>query len=222
MNRFMNELEAGQLLSAVGVHMVKSCLCQTVEEAEAHAAELPFPIVMKVLSSDILHKTDASCVYIGVADTAEMIETWHLIMKNAKSYAPQAMIEGILLQEMAPKGLEVIVGMKRDPQFGPVLLAGLGGIYVEIYNDVSMRLIPVSRTDVENMFRETSLDQILNGARGRTYDREALIEVFLHISDYLTEHPEIIELEINPLFVYEQHKGVMGVDALIHTEDSLK
>ncbi len=214
MSRFLNELEAKNLLSEYGVPMAKSCVVTTKEEMNNITETWEFPIVMKVLSSDIQHKTEAGCVFLGV-EKEQVEEVYDKICMNAKNYAPDAVVDGILLQEMAEKGLEVIVGMKKDPQFGPIIMVGLGGIYVEIFKDVAIRLLPVNRAEIGRMLEETKLCRIIRGARGIQYDEEVLIETLLQISSLVMNEENIEEIDINPLFLYEKGKGAKGVDALM-------
>lgn len=214
MSKYFNELEAKNLLSVYGIPMAKSGVAKTKEEAKSLAATWEFPIVMKVLSADIQHKTEAGCVFLKVEKT-QVEDVYEKILCNAKRYASEAVIDGVLLQEMADSGLEVIVGMKRDPQFGPVLMVGMGGIYVEVINDVALRLLPVNREEISRMLEETKLCRIIRGARGTLYDEEVLIEILLRISDLAMKEQNVEEIDINPLFLYEKGKGAKGVDALM-------
>jgi acyl-CoA synthetase (NDP forming) len=215
MSKFLNELDANMLLSSFDIPMAKSFLCRTAEEALVAAEKLKFPVVMKILSPDIQHKTEAGCVFIGIGSKEQVKDTYTKLIKNAGAYNSDALIDGVLIQEMAEKGLEIIVGMKKDPQFGPVIMAGSGGIYVEVFKDIALRLLPVDRYEAERMLTETKVYQILNGARGKTYDMDKLIEVLLGISRLVQENDAIEEIDINPFFVYEKGKGGKGVDALI-------
>lgn len=215
MCRFLNEIEASKLLSSWGISMAESRACITKEEAVKEAEKMKFPIVMKILSPDIQHKTDAGCVFLGIDSIGKVKESFDKIISNAKAYNSDAKIDGILIQEMAEKGLEVIIGMKKDPQFGPVIMVGMGGIYVEVFKDISLRLIPLSYYDAENMIKETKLYKVIQGARGIKYDMEYLIETILKLSELVQSNDEIEEIDINPFFLYEKGKGGKGVDALI-------
>lgn len=215
MCRFLNEIEASKLLSSWGISMAESRACITKEEAVKEAEKMKFPIVMKILSPDIQHKTDAGCVFLGIDSIEKVKESFDKIISNAKAYNSDAKIDGILIQEMAEKGLEVIIGMKKDPQFGPVIMVGMGGIYVEVFKDISLRLIPLSYYDAENMIKETKLYKVIQGARGIKYDMEYLIETILKLSDLVQSNDEIEEIDINPFFLYEKGKGGKGVDALV-------
>ena len=214
MSRFLNELDAKKLLSEYGVPMAKSRVATTKEEALRIAAEVEFPIVMKILSADIQHKTEAGCVFLGV-EKEEVEEKFAQIMENARAYKADAAIDGVLIQEMAEDGLEVIVGMKKDPQFGPVIMTGSGGIYVEVFKDIALRLLPIDRKEAVKMIKETKLCQIIKGARGTEYDMDALVESLLRVSELVEDQPSVEEIDINPLFLYEKGRGAKGVDALI-------
>jgi len=218
MSKFLNELEANKMLSSYKIPMIKSIACKTKEETVIEAKKMRFPLAMKILSPHIQHKTDAGCVFLNVSSTKEVEENYEKIINNAKSYDKNARIDGVLLQEMATEGLEVIIGMKKDPQFGPVAMVGMGGIYVEVFNDISLRLIPIKKDDAEEMIRETKLYKIIQGARGIKYDMECLVNVILKLSEMVEKQGEIQEIDINPFFLYEEGKGGKGgkgVDALI-------
>lgn len=219
-NVYYNELEARDFLASYGVPMVKGVSVQTEAEVVEAVKTLTFPVVMKALSADILHKTEAGCVFLGVKNETEAIQAFRQIKENAKANQPNAKIDGILIQQMAVKGLEVIVGMKKDPQFGPVLMVGSGGIYVEVYKDASLRLLPITETDGLDMLAETKLYQIIQGARGTVYDQKTLLSVLINISRLAEQNPQIEEIDINPLFLYEQ--GAVGVDALVKGPRQIK
>ncbi|SKC36053.1 acetate--CoA ligase family protein [Maledivibacter halophilus] len=215
MSRFLNELDGKNLLSQYDIPMAKGFLSKTVDEAKEIAKKLKFPVVMKILSSDILHKTEAGCVFTNVKTEDELVEIFDKILYNAKFYKTDAKIDGILIQEMVPVGLEVIIGMKKDPQFGPVIMVGSGGVYVEVFKDISLRLLPITKLDANKMLAETKLFEIIKGVRGTVYDKEALINILLKVSKLIIENSTIEEIDINPIFLYEEGKGAKGVDALI-------
>lgn len=214
MSRFLNELEARNLLFAHGVSMVKSIPVTSKTEVQVAASKMQFPIVMKILSADILHKTEAGCVFLKV-EKENVEQVYDQILKNAAVYDANAKLDGVLLQEMAKPGLEVILGMKKDPQFGPVLMVGTGGIYVEVFQDVALRLLPLTHQEIRRMLSETKLYQIIQGARGMQYDEDALIDNLERVAALVKERPDIEEIDINPLFLYEKGNGAKGVDALI-------
>ncbi|KAF5412920.1 MAG: Acetate--CoA ligase [ADP-forming] I subunit beta [Candidatus Methanocomedens sp.] len=186
----------------------------TAAEAVNAAKVLGYPVVMKILSPDISHKSDVGGVVLDLGSDVEVDEAFHSMMKRVKSQVPDASIEGVVLQKMAEPGLEVIVGAKLDPQFGHVIMFGLGGIFVEICRDVSFRVTPVDREMARQMIFEIKGSPILRGARGRTaVDMEAIIDVITGLSRMLEKYPGIVELDINPLVVYPS--GAFAVDARI-------
>ncbi|RKL62290.1 acetyl-CoA synthetase [Thermoanaerobacteraceae bacterium SP2] len=213
MIRTLNEVESYELFQKYGISILDYKVCSRPEEALEKAEDMGYPVVAKVISKEILHKTDAGCVYVGIKDSAELENAWSSIMSNAATKNPDAKIEGILIQKMAKGGLELILGVKRDLQFGPVILFGLGGIYTEIFEDISMRLLPVRQEDAEEMVKETKAYKILAGGRGKSYDISSVINAILGISKMVEENSHIQEADINPLFVFE--KGVMAADGLV-------
>lgn len=215
MSKFLNEIDANKILSLNNIPMAKSALIPNINKLKECVATMEFPIVMKILSPDILHKTEAKCVFVEIKTIEEAEKTYNTILENAKTYNKNAEIDGVLVQEMAGKGLEIIFGMKEDPQFGKVIMVGTGGIYVEVFKDISLRLLPITRYDAEEMIRETKAFEIINGARGIQYDIEAVINVLMKISMISQNNVFIEEIDINPFFLYEKGKGGIGVDALI-------
>ena len=186
----------------------------TAAEAVNAAKVLGYPVVMKILSPDISHKSDVGGVVLDLGSDVEVDEAFHSMMERVKSQVPDASIEGVVLQKMAEPGLEVIVGAKLDPQFGHVIMFGLGGIFVEICRDVSFRVTPVDREMARQMILEIKGSPILMGARGRTaVDMEAIIDVITGLSRMLEKYPGIVELDINPLVVYPSR--AFAVDARI-------
>lgn len=213
----LTEFEASSLLREYGIPVAQGRLCTHIDEALAAARAFGFPVVMKVVSPDILHKTEAGCVQVGIGEETEVIQSWGQLLANARQYQPDAAIHGILVQEMVPKGTEVILGVKNDPLFGPVLLFGTGGVLVEVLDDVAMRLLPVDRQEAEALIRETKAYRLLQGVRGQPpADLEGLLDVVEKLSRFLQEFPaEIDELDLNPFFVYPAGRGAVGVDALL-------
>ncbi len=211
----LDEYHASLIMSEAGIPMARSKICKDLESAKKASDDFKYPIVLKIASADILHKTDAGCVRTGIKNNTELTEAYWNILDNARKYNPNAHVIGVLVQEMVPHGLEVIVGMKRDLQFGPVLMFGMGGIYVEVFQDVALRLIPITRTDAVKMIEETKVFKIIKGVRGREYDLEQAIQILLNISALVEKNDSIEEIDINPFFLYEKGKGGKGVDALI-------
>ncbi len=222
MTRTLNELDASRLLLSYGISMTKSALCTNPAELSTIAEAIAFPVAMKILSADIPHKTETGCVRLSLKSLAELQTAYGEILQNAARNAPSARIEGVLIQHMQPEGLQVIFGVHRDPQFGAVAVFGLGGIYVELLKAVSMRLLPITRTDALEMIEETPLAKVFQGARGKEYDREEVVAVLLGLSKLLGEHPEIREIDINPFILYEQNSApCCGVDAIVVMDESI-
>ena len=212
--KFLFEHEAKTLCGLYGMPVTKISVAKTEEEAVEAAEETGYPIVLKIVSPQVLHKSDAGGVLVNIGDAEGIREGYNRILSNVKAHAPDAEITGILVQEMAPNGTEVIIGSTRDPTFGPTIMFGLGGIFVEILKDVSFRLAPITRSDAEEMIREIKAYKILEGARGMPpADQETIAEILLATSRMLMECPEIRELDMNPVLVYEE--GARIVDARV-------
>lgn len=213
----LNELESAKLLQSYGISTVKSELIDNSSRDTLNrvAAELGFPVVMKIVSGDILHKTDVGCVVLNITDIAAMEQAYRTIMDNAIQNVPGADIQGVVVQQMLPKGFEVLLGMSTDPQFGQVLMTGLGGTLVELLKAVSMRLVPITREDALDMIAETPLQQACAGLRGVRYDREEIVEALLNLSRMAEENPDITEVDINPLLLYGDGRKATAVDAVV-------
>ncbi|MGB9750719.1 acetate--CoA ligase alpha subunit [Roseiflexus castenholzii] len=212
----LGELEAREVIEAYGMRLPKSLLAQSPEEAAEIAARLGFPVVMKISSPDILHKSDIGGVKLGIGDSAAARDAYELIEYRARKYSREARIWGVLVQEQVRKGREVLVGVSRDPQFGPLIAFGLGGIYVEALRDVAFRLAPVSRQEAAEQVRAIRAFPLLRGVRGEPpADIAAAEEVILRVSQLVTDFPEIVEMDINPLVVYNCGEGATVLDARI-------
>ena len=210
----LDEFNGKQLLAAYGIAVPRSVLVQDVNEAAEACRSLKPPLVLKVVSPDLLHKSDAGGVRMGLESRAEVEEAIRAMMKLPE--IGRARIDGFLLEEMAPAGLEVVIGGLRDPQFGPLVMVGLGGILVEVLADVSFRICPIARIDAEEMLDELKGAALLRGARGRKpASREAIIDALLRIGGeggLLRRHAQdIAEADVNPLIVSED--GAVAVDA---------
>lgn len=211
---FLFEHEAKNLCGSYGMPITAITVATSEEDAVKAAKKIGYPIVLKIVSPQVLHKSDAGGVLINIKDEEGLREGYNTILKNVKKHVPDAEITGILVQEMAPMGTEVIVGSTNDPTFGPTIMFGLGGIFVEILKDVSFRLAPITKTDAEEMVKEIKAYKILEGARGMPpADQETIVEILLATSKMLMECPEIMELDMNPVLVYEE--GARIVDARI-------
>jgi acetyltransferase len=212
----LGEVEAREVIEAYGMRLPQSYLAQSPDEAAEIAARIGFPVVMKISSPDILHKSDIGGVKVGVADAAAARDTYDLIEYRARKYSQEARIWGVLVQEQVRKGREILVGVSRDPQFGPLIGFGLGGVYVEALRDVVFRLAPLSRREVHQQVRAIRAFPLLQGVRGEApADLEATEETVLRISQLVTDFPEIVEMDINPLVVYGRNEGAIVLDARI-------
>lgn len=218
----LDEVEAGNLLSSYGIPMAKTSVCHSINELDLVVKDVRFPVVMKILSPDVLHKTDAGGVVLGINSLEEMKLAYQTILTNVMNKHPDAEVRGVIVQEMQTKGLELIFGVNRDLQFGHVLLFGIGGIYVELLNAVTMRLAPLKRMDALEMIHENPLGKVFQGARGAKYDIEEVVRVLLSLSRLVQDNHQIIEIDINPFLVYEHGKPGCGVDALILIEKDEK
>jgi len=209
----IGDAEAREVLEAYGFPIPESRLAKTPEEAVEIAEEIGYPVVLKVASPDILHKTDVGGVKLDLSTPDDVRDAFDLITYRAGRYVPGARLWGCLVQQMVPGGREVLVGMSRDPQFGPLVAFGLGGIYVEALKDVAFRVAPFSRQEAEEMMREIRSYPLLEGIRGQPpADHEAMVDALLRISQLVTDFPEIVELDINPLIVFEEGRGAMAID----------
>jgi acetyltransferase len=207
------DAESRRILTAYGIEIPQSEVAETPEQAEKVASKLGYPVVLKIASPDILHKTDVGGVKVGLRNAADVRDAFELITYRAQRYVPEARLWGCLVQEMVPEGLEVLIGMNRDPQFGPLITFGLGGIYVEVLKDVSFRLAPLSRQGSEAMLKEIRAAALLEGVRGQpAVDRQSIADTLLRISQLVMDFPEIAELDINPYVAFEQGQGGIAID----------
>jgi acyl-CoA synthetase (NDP forming) len=222
--RTLDEYRSKLILAHYDIPIVREEVATSLEEALAIAREIGLPVVLKVLSPDILHKTEARVVRLDIISEEDVKKAYGEILENARAYKPDATIHGILVQEMVCGGTEVIVGMSHDPQFGPTVMFGLGGIFVEVYRDVSLRVVPLTRADAEEMIDEVKGSALLEGYRGRQKgDVEGIIDVILKVSRLAMDlGEEVRELDINPLIVLGEGRGVKAADALIVKKDGQK
>jgi acetyltransferase len=214
----LDEHRSKVALSLLGIPVTREVLCTSLREAESAAADLGYPVALKVISRQIPHKTDARVIRLDVRDTRELAEAWEAVLANAHAFAPAAAIDGVLVQEMVIGSVEVIVGLSRDAQFGPVLLFGMGGVFVEALGAVSRRLCPITPADAREMIAEVrGMEQILGGYRGRpAADVPALIDVLCRLSRMAISAGELLaEVDINPLAILPKGQGVRALDALV-------
>lgn len=209
----IGDAEARAVLEAYGVPVPRSELAETPDKAVEIARQIGYPVAMKIASPDILHKTDIGAVRLNIRNQEEVRDSFDLLVYRTMRYMAEAEIWGCLVQEMVTGGREVILGMNRDPQFGPLLMFGLGGIYVEVLRDVSFRLAPLGREDAREMIQEIRGYPLLRGVRGqRAADMKGIIDALLRISQLVTDFPEVVELDVNPLLVRDEGQGVVGLD----------
>ena len=216
----LTEVEAKELLKQAGISVVETKLAATRDEAISLSEEAGFPVVLKIASADVVHKSDAGGVKLGLENSEQVGQAYDDIMSSIGEAFPGARIQGVSVQPMARPGVEVIVGMSKDTQFGPVLMFGLGGILVEILKDVSFRIVPLARRDAAEMVREIKGYPILNGYRGQeAVDVANLEDMIIKVSDFIEKTPDIKELDLNPVFAYAD--GAVAVDARVVLEDGV-
>ncbi len=216
MSKILTEHETKKLLARYGISVTKEQIATSVNEAFAIALQIGTPVAMKISSPDIPHKSDVGGVVLNVKKEYVGV-TYTKIISRVKKLAPDARIEGILVQQMAPPGQEAIVGLKKDAQFGHAIMFGLGGIFVEVYRDVSFRVVPIDKSDALEMMSEVKGFAILKGIRGKKpVDIEAIADVLVSVSK-MAEKENIIELDINPLIANES--GAIAVDARAMVEE---
>jgi len=210
----IGDAESRQVLQAYGLRIPKSEIAETPDKAAILASQIGYPVVLKIASPDILHKTDIGGVKVGLQNASDVRDAFELMVYRAQRYIPDARIWGCLVQEMAPAGgLEVLVGMNRDPQFGPLITFGLGGIYVETLRDVTFRVAPLSQQEAEDMLSQVRAHALLDGVRGQPpMDKAAIVDTLLRISQLVQDFPDIIEMDINPLMVYQVGAGALALD----------
>lgn len=214
----LTEIEAKKWLQEAGIiKVVETVEARSKKEAVETSKKLGFPVVLKVLSPEISHKSDAGGVKIGLKSASQVESAYTEIMNSVKQKEPGARILGVSVQKMARPGIEVIIGMSKDPQFGPVLMFGLGGVFVEVLKDVAFRIVPLVRRDASEMISEIKGFPILKGYRGQEPANIPLLEnTLLKLSEFVDANPEIKELDLNPIFAYKD--DAVAVDARIILE----
>jgi acyl-CoA synthetase (NDP forming) len=215
----LTEVESKEFLKPAGINIIDTKLATSKEEAISISRQFGFPVVLKIASPDIVHKSDAGGVRLGLKTAKQVGKAYDDIMQAIRQKYPQARLHGVAVQKMARPGVEVIIGMSKDAQFGPVLMFGLGGILVEVLKDVSFRIVPLSRRDATEMLREIKGYPLLEGYRGReAVDISYLEELLLKVSSFVEQTPEIRELDLNPIFAYGD--GAIAVDARVILEEN--
>lgn len=213
---FLLAHEAQQLLRVARIPVPKSAIARTLDEAVRYADEIGYPVVLKVVSRDILHKSDVGGVALDLDNPQEVADAYGAILHNCRAYKPNAVIDGIEVSQQVAQGTQIIIGARRDPSFGPIVMVGLGGIYVEVMKDVSFRALPISRRDALDMLKELKSYPLLLGVRGEEKrDIETIVDVLLRVSSLLLASEQISDIEVNPLIVYEHGRGGVAVDARV-------
>jgi acetyl coenzyme A synthetase (ADP forming)-like protein len=208
--------EAHAIAEAYGIPVARIRLATSSEEAKTLAEELGFPVVLKIASPDIVHKSDIGGIKVDLKTSEDVEAAFLQILDNARAKVPKAIIYGVDVQEMAEKGKELIIGCSRDVQFGPLIMFGAGGIFVNYLKDIAFRLAPMTRSEANDLILETKMGMLLRGVRGEvSSDIPAIEDTILKISQLVTDFPNIVELDINPTFAYEKGKGVSAVDIKI-------
>jgi acyl-CoA synthetase (NDP forming) len=210
----LTEIEAKQVLEEAGVPVSPARLARTRDEAMQMAGALGYPIVLKIVSPQITHKSDVGGVALNLTSSDEVGAAFDRVVASAKQHEPNATIDGVAVQRMEKQGVEVIIGMTKDPQFGPVLMFGLGGVLVEVLKDVAFRVVPLDARDARQMVHEIKGYPLLEGYRGHDpADVAKLEQLLLQVSAFVEAHPEVAELDLNPVFAYKD--GAIAVDARI-------
>jgi acetyl coenzyme A synthetase (ADP forming)-like protein len=201
------------VLEAYRIPLVEGKFVKSVDQAVAAADAIGYPVVIKGASKNVLHKSDAHAVLVGIENASDLRDAYKNILENIRKSHPDAILDGTLIEKMAPEGEEVIIGMKRDPSFGPLVMFGMGGVFVELFGDVAFRVAPLTVDDVREMIRSTKAYQLLSGWRGGPmYDLSAIENAVLKLSQLALDFPEIEEIEINPLRVFPEGKGALALD----------
>ena len=213
------EVESKELIKQAGISVSETKLATSREEAISLSRQLGFPVVLKVASPDIVHKSDAGGVKLGLKTAKQVGKAYDDILEVICQKYPQAAILGVSVQKMARPGVEVIIGMSKDEQFGPVLMFGLGGILVEVLKDVAFRIVPLTRRDAAEMIREIKGYPLLEGYRGQEpVDVSNLEEMLLKVSEFVEKRPDIKYIDLNPIFSYS--RGTIAVDARVILEEA--
>jgi acyl-CoA synthetase (NDP forming) len=210
----LTEIEAKLILGEAGINCTPTVLATSKEQAVSMSDEIGYPVVLKVSSVDITHKSDSGGVKVNLADRMAVEQAYDDIMISCRAYAPGADIEGVAVQSMATVGIEIIMGMIKDASFGPVVMFGLGGVLVEVLKDVSFRIVPIEKADAVDMTGEIQGKKLLDGYRGQDpADVPYLQEMLVKLSDFIDATPGIEEIDMNPVFAYKD--GAVVVDARI-------
>jgi acyl-CoA synthetase (NDP forming) len=214
----LTEFESKRLLKQAGIPVVETKLAMTPKQAVSISQKMGFPVALKIASPDVVHKSDSGGVKLSLSNAAEVKKAYDEILKKVRKQYPGAAVHGVSVQKMVRPGTEVIVGTTKDPQFGPVIIFGLGGVFVELLKDVSFRIVPVKRKDAQEMIQEIKGYPLLKGYRGKEpASLPALVGVILRVSKFIEQNPQIKELDLNPIFAYRDK--AVAVDARIILEE---
>ncbi|KAF0109761.1 MAG: hypothetical protein FD147_2086 [Chloroflexi bacterium] len=217
--KVLGEAETRPLLEAYGIPVIKGGMARNPVAAASLAEQIGFPVAMKIVSAQILHKSDVGGIRLNLANENEVMEAYERLFIDIQKKMPEAKLEGVLIEQMAPRGQEVIVGLRRDPGFGPLIMFGLGGIYVELFKDVSFRIAPVSAEEALEMIHETQAGRLLTGFRGQPKaDLNAVVECIQRLGQMALDFPEIEEAEVNPLLVFPEGQGALALDGRVITQ----
>ena len=215
------ELDAQKICQQFGISCPATRLVTTAEACLAAAQEVDYPVVIKVASRQIIQKSDVGGVITGIQNSAQLADAYSRLLKNVRERSPQAEIQGVLVQKQAPKGVEVVVGGLRNEQFGPVVMVGLGGIYVEVFKDVAFRLAPLDKAEAGRQLQETKAFKLLQGVRGeKPCDVDALCELVVNTGRLISAFDGIAEIDFNPVFCYPQ--GCTAVDARMVLKSTIR
>jgi acyl-CoA synthetase (NDP forming) len=214
----LTEIEAKQVFQGIGIKTIETRLATSRKQAAEISAGIGFPVVLKIASANITHKSDIGGVRVGLKNKTEVEKAYGEIIKAAREKYPEAKIDGVAVESQARPGIELIVGMFKDAQFGPVIIFGLGGIFVEVLNDVSFRIIPIERRDATEMIREIKGYALLSGYRGQEpVHLPSLEDILMKVSDFADRTPEVKEIDLNPIFAYKD--SAVAADARIVLEE---
>lgn len=214
----LSEVEAKDILRGAGFPVVPTVLARTRREAASIAKEIGFPVVLKVVSPQVIHKTDVGGVKLGIRNASQVELAFKEIMSSVCATMPEARIDGVSVQPMARPGTEVIIGMSKDPQFGPVIMFGLGGILVELLKDVSFRIVPLTKRDASEMIREVKSYPLMRGYRGHEAVNINLLEdLIVKVSAFVDKTPEIKELDLNPVIAYKDSAVVVDARVILES-----
>jgi len=208
------EPEAKALVAEYGIPVTRAKVAKSEDEAVQFAREIGLPVVLKIVSPDVLHKSDVGGVKVNLKTEEEVRKAYNEIIESVRSRVPNARIVGVIVQEFAPSGVEVIIGLIRDPQFGPTVMFGLGGVFVEVFRDVSFRVAPLTERDAEEMISEIKGGKLLEGYRGaEPVDKRALVDALVRAGQIGVDNPEVKEMDLNPVIAYPS--GLKVVDARV-------